>query len=112
MIKKKYIKIIVNIIKSLLPKLIHPTQTSFIKGKRASDNVIIVLKVINHLKQLKGKKNKMMIKIVLEKAFDKIEWYFIRFSLNFPPKLIDLIMSCISMSRISILINGDQNRFF
>lgn len=43
-----------------------------------------------------GKKVKMMIKIDLEKAFDKIEWSFVIFSLislNFPHDLIDLIMS-------------------
>lgn len=66
-------KIIVNRIKPLLNKIIHPSQTSFIKGRRASDNAIIVHEVQNFFKNSKGKKGKIMIKIDLEKAFDKLE---------------------------------------
>ena len=51
----------------------------------------------------------MAIKIDLEKAYDRIEWNFIREMLlkfNFPIKLMDLIMSCVSSVSTSLLING------
>ncbi|XP_065637983.1 uncharacterized protein LOC112010482 [Quercus suber] len=51
----------------------------------------------------------MAIKIDLEKAYDKIEWSFIREMLiffNFPATLIDLIMSCVSSVSTSLLFNG------
>ena len=51
----------------------------------------------------------MAIKIDLEKAYDRIEWSFIReilFMFNFPEKLIELIMSYVSSVSTSLLFNG------
>ena len=51
----------------------------------------------------------MAIKINLEKAYDQLEWSFIReclFHINLPPNLIDIIMSCISSVSTAILFNG------
>lgn len=56
-----------------------------------------------------------MIKIDLEKAFDRLEWSFIKYSLhyfNFPVNIINLIMDCITTSSISILINGQPSQYF
>ena len=51
----------------------------------------------------------MAIKRDLEKAYDHLEWSFIRDTLKlfkFPSHLISLIMSCVSTTSISILFNG------
>ena len=52
-----------------------------------------------------------MLKIDLEKAYDKIEWGFIDFILGmykFPMHIKNLILSCITTSLISILLNGEK----
>ena len=52
----------------------------------------------------------MALKIDLEKAYDKLEWNFIREALlraNLPTDLIDIIMSCVSSVSTSILFNGE-----
>ena len=52
----------------------------------------------------------MAIKVDLEKAYDKLEWSFIRSMLiraNLPADLIDLIMRCVSTISTSILVNGE-----
>lgn len=57
----------------------------------------------------------MAIKLYLAKAFDKIEWHFIRnmlLCINVPQKLVNIIMSCISSSELAILINGNATNFF
>lgn len=57
----------------------------------------------------------MMIKIDLEKAFDHHEWSFIRYCLqrlNFSSQIIQLIMSCVTTSFITILVNGKPTPFF
>lgn len=51
----------------------------------------------------------MAIKVDLGKAYDRLEWSFIRDTLNlfkFSTQLISFIMSCVSTSSISILFSG------
>ena len=58
----------------------------------------------------KSKQGYIALKIDLEKSFDRLEWGFIYHVLNwfnFPKDWIDLIMSCISSSTLSILVNGE-----
>lgn len=57
----------------------------------------------------------MIIKLDLEKAFDSIEWSFIKMMLDstaFPQPLVKLIMSYITTSSLSVLINGTPTPFF
>ena len=52
----------------------------------------------------------MVLKIDLEKAYDKLEWSFIRdmlFRVNLSLDLIKVIMSCVSMVSTSIMVNGE-----
>lgn len=52
----------------------------------------------------------MALKIDLEKAYNKLEWSFIREMLirvNLPQDMIDIIMSCISSVSTSILFSGE-----
>ena len=61
------------------------------------------------MERAKGKGGYMALKIDLEKAYNKLEWSFIRGMLrryNFPDNIIDIIMSCISSVSTSILFNG------
>ena len=53
----------------------------------------------------------MAIKIDVEKAYDKLEWDFIRerlFSFNFLVDLVEIIMSCISLVLTFIFFNGGR----
>ena len=53
----------------------------------------------------------MVLKIDLEKAYDKLEWSFISnmlFRVNLPLDLIEVIMSCVStVVSTSIMVNGE-----
>ena len=57
----------------------------------------------------------MVAKIDLEKAYDHLEWPFIRFTLqffNFPQQIIDLIMACLETSSILVMWNGQTSKPF
>ena len=98
-------------LKPFLNDLIHPYQASFISGRKASDNVIMVQEIIHSMTLSHSKVGYMAVKIDLEKAYDRLEWSFIRHTLqffNFPDNWIYLIMSCISTSTLSVLLNGDH----
>ena len=52
----------------------------------------------------------MTLKIDLEKAYDKLEWSFIRDMLirvNLPTDLIDTVMNCVMTVSTSIVFNGE-----
>ncbi|OMO51138.1 reverse transcriptase [Corchorus capsularis] len=102
-------KIIANRIKPFVDNLINPMQAAFISRRRAADNIIIVQEVVHTARTSSCKEGWMAIKIDLEKAFDRLEWSFIRDMLmffNFPHDLISLILSCISSPSLVVLFNG------
>ena len=107
--------IIVQRIRPLLPSLISPMQAAFLEGRRSLDNVIIVQELIYSLKSRRGKDRYMVIKIDLEKAYDRLEWSFVNMVLDhfgFPQEMINLIMSCISTTTTALLFNGSKLEAF
>lgn len=53
----------------------------------------------------------MVVKIYLEKTYDRLEWSFVRHVLlhfGFPIAIIKLIMSCVSSTSTSLLVNGGK----
>ena len=108
-------KIIAQRVRPLLPSLISPMQADFLEGRRSSDNVIIAQELIYYLKSRKGKDGYMVIKIDLEKAYDRLEWSFVKMVLEhfeFPQEMINLIISCISTTTIALLFNGRKLEAF
>lgn len=104
-------KIVVGRIRLLLNKLVSPVQAAFVPGKRGLDNIIIAQELIHSIDNKMGKEGYMEIKVDLEKAYDRIEWNFIHKVLQaylFPNRLITLIMSCVSLTSISIMFNGSM----
>lgn len=102
-------KIIVAKMRPTLSNFVSPLQTAFVPGRKGVDNAIIVQELIHTMSQKKGKEGFMAIKIDLEKAYDRLEWKFIKDTLTlfkFPTNLIALIMSCVTSSSISVLFNG------
>lgn len=78
-------------------------------GRRTSDNIILVQEVVRTLQSRRGGNGYAAIKLDLEKAYDRLEWGFIRKLLEFfqlPTNLITLIMNMISSTRFHILWNG------
>ena len=86
-------------------------QAAFLQGRRGADNVIITQELIYSLGKSRGKEGFMVVKIDLEKAFDHLEWSFIRMVLThfgFPENIIRLILSCVSTTSTSLLFNAPQ----
>lgn len=111
-IYKVVTKIIVACIWTFLSKLISPFQSAFVLGRKGLDNAIIFQEIIHNMDMKKGKGGGggevMAIKLDLEKAYDQLEWSFIKDNLKLfrlHSNLISLIMSCISSSSISIFFN-------
>lgn len=101
-------KIIVNWLRPFLNDFISPFQSSFIPGRRAVFNVVILPKIMSSLGRKRGRNGLMVVKPDLEKAYDRLEWDFIRQLLmffKFPNSLVSLILNCISSTKINVLFN-------
>ena len=86
-------------------------QTAFLEGRRGTDNVIIAQELIYSLRKRKGRTGYMVIKVDLEKAYDRLEWSFIKMVLEhygFPEMLINLTVSCVSTTTTAILFKGSK----
>lgn len=108
-------KIVVLRMKHLMPKLVSPSHTAFVAGRRGTDNFIVAQELLYTLEKKKGKTGYMIIKIDLEKAFDRMEWSFVRnvlCSLGFQNATVELILSYISFTFVFILFNGEQLKEF
>jgi ribonuclease HI len=108
-IYKTITKILVCRLRSILPSIVSPIQTAFVPGRQGMDNVVIVQEIVHALSRRKGRVGGMAIKIDLEKAYDRMEWSFIKVVLEhfkFPTSFVNLVMECISSSSVAILLNG------
>ena len=82
-------------------------QMAVVSGRKGTNNVIIAQEVLHSLGKKKGRTGFMALKIDLEKAYDKLEWSFIRdmlIRINLPMDIIDVIMSCVSTVSTSYFI--------
>ncbi|KAK7275172.1 hypothetical protein RIF29_16281 [Crotalaria pallida] len=114
-IYKVVTKVIVNRLKPLMNKIVSNTQTSFVPGRLGIDNVIILKEVVHSIKNLKGRKGFMVVKLDLEKAYDRLRWDFIRETLELvgiPANFINIIMHCISSSSMCVNWQGDLSNVF
>jgi hypothetical protein len=108
-------KVIVNRVKPMLDGIISPYQSSFIPGRTIHHNIIVAQEMVHSMSRMKGKKMFMSIKIDLEKAYDRLNWNFVKNCLNdckFPHNLINIIHHCITSPSFKILWNGDKTDTF
>jgi len=70
-------KILVNRMRPILQRIIHPAQSAFIPHRTIHDNILIAHEIVNKFKHLKGKKGYVALKLDMEKAYDRIECDFL-----------------------------------
>ena len=67
-----FVKILATRLNIVLPKLISPMQTGFMKNRHISDNIVLLNNVIGEC--AKTNTEAVLISIDFEKAFDTVEW--------------------------------------
>ncbi|WOL07846.1 hypothetical protein Cni_G16595 [Canna indica] len=96
--------------KGIMPKIVSSNQSTFIKDKLIYDNILVAHEIMHHLKsKLTNSVKEMALKLDMSKAYDRVEWSFIQFSvrkMGFHEHFIELLMQCISTTSFSFLSNG------
>ncbi|WMV60256.1 hypothetical protein MTR67_053641 [Solanum verrucosum] len=101
-------KILTHRIKDVISDGVSPSQTAFIEGRSILDNMLFSHDVLKCYTR-KGLSSRCVMKVDLRKAYDSIEWCFLRsmlVELGFPYKFIQWVMECVTSVSYSLLMNG------
>jgi Reverse transcriptase (RNA-dependent DNA polymerase)/zinc-binding in reverse transcriptase/Endonuclease/Exonuclease/phosphatase family len=104
---KLFTKLLTNRLRPLLPQLIHPSQTGFMKGRFIADNGLVLSTVMDHCKAEEEKQIGIMLDF--EKAYDRVNPDYLAAvltTMGFAPTFIRIIHSLFFETRIHLNING------
>lgn len=113
-IYKTITKILANRIKKVISRIVGPEQGAFVPDRDISDNILLAHELVKNYDR-KASSPRICIKVDLKKAFDSVSWVFLEQALiyfGFPARFTHWIMTCVSSSYFSVLVNGSPNGFF
>ncbi|CAJ2637965.1 unnamed protein product [Trifolium pratense] len=77
-------KVLANRLKFCLDKCVSQEQSAFVEGRSILDNALISIEVIHAMKRkTRGYRGELALKIDISKAYDKVDWGFLRVLMNF-----------------------------
>nr|XP_027068031.1 uncharacterized protein LOC113693644 [Coffea arabica] len=98
----------------VLPALVSQWQTGFVPGRGITDNILLTQELVADLDRRLRHPN-LMLKLDMEKAYDRVEWPFILFMLRrfgFAEQVVDIFFRLVSNNWFSVLVNGEAAGFF
>ncbi|KAL0291138.1 UNVERIFIED_CONTAM: Retrovirus-related Pol polyprotein from type-2 retrotransposable element R2DM [Sesamum radiatum] len=111
---KTITKILVQRMRSTLDSLISPSQNAFVPGRSIGDNILLAQELFSGYNQ-KHLPPRCALKVDLRKAYDTVEWDFLRAVLTlfgFPERFIMWIVECVTTPSFSVCLNGAPHGFF
>ena len=103
-------KVLANRLKLILPAIISQNQSAFIPGRLILDNTLAAYETLHTMhSRMWGKMGYMAIKLVMRKAYDRVEWCFLEkvmIKMGFERRWVNLIMTCILSVRYAVIVNG------
>lgn len=107
-------KLLVQRLSTILPRIISPTQSGFVPGRVIHDNVLLVQELTHDLNR-RTRGNNVVLKLDMEKAYDRMSWPFILQMLRcfgFSERWISLIRRAVYGPWFSVLVNGAIHGYF
>ncbi|XP_066383448.1 uncharacterized protein [Miscanthus floridulus] len=102
-------KVLANRLRLVLDDIISEEQSAFVPSQLITDNFLTANECIHYLKKKKGKIGACAIKLDMTKAYDRVEWSYLRCimkKLGFADKWISLVMKCVESVSFSIKASG------
>lgn len=100
-------KIVINRLKPVISKCISQNLGAFAPGRSIFDNILIAHELFHDFKRKKGSRGAMAVKLELEKAYDVLDWSYIKSCLiqfGFSVDWCDRIMNCITSTLFLFLL--------
>jgi ribonuclease HI len=105
-------KLLANRLKQVIDKCISEEQSAFVEGRSITDNALIAIEIIHALKRrTRGAKGELALKIDISKAYDKVEWSFLKgvlVRMGFSDTWVQWMMLCVSSVNYSALVNFEK----
>ncbi|XP_074296243.1 uncharacterized protein LOC141624234 [Silene latifolia] len=108
-------KVLANRLKIFLGDIVSENQSAFTPGRLISDNVLIAFELFHHMKLSKSSSGAMAVKLDMAKAYDRVEWDFLRGvlrAMGFDRHWVGRVMECVSTVSSAVLINGTAKEVF
>lgn len=109
-IYKLIAKVLATRLSSVLNSVIEDHQGAFLKGRQIYYNIIVAHEILDTLRKKRiGKYGSMVLKLDMSKAFDRIEWGFLRslmLCVEFLELFIALLFNFICTISYSVKVNG------
>jgi hypothetical protein len=103
-------KCLVNRLRPILGDVISINQSAFVPGRLITDNALVAFECIHFIEtNSKEENNFCAYKLDLSKAYDRVNWGFLRKAMErmgFAHRWMDWIMSCVTTVRYSVKFNG------
>ena len=97
-------------LKGFLPSIVSENQSAFVPGRLITDNALIALELFHSMKHRnRSRKGIMAMKLDMSKAYDIVEWGFLRkllLTMGFDGRWVNLVMDCVTSVSYSFIING------
>jgi exonuclease III len=104
-------KLLANRLAPMLPELISPNQSAFVKGRSIQDNFIMMQQTARAIHRQKIPK--VLLKLDIGKAFDSVSWPFlleVLGHLGFGPGWCNIISKLLCSSSTRVLVNGEPGK--
>ena len=110
LILRYYSKTLAEIIKHVLPEIIHTDQSGCIKGRFICENIRLIEDILQEKDD-----DSVVLSLDQENAFDRVEWSWmvdIMRKFNFGERFITWIETMYMFSKSAIMTNGHLSQYF
>ena len=104
-------KVLANQLKQILPNVIFESQSAFIPNRLITDNTTVAFEILHRMRNKKrGKKGQITIKLDISKAYNRVEWSFLRsimLKLGIDERWVRLAMETMCTGSYLVLMNDE-----